>query len=135
VRDRSLSAKVPIVNSERHEGRHWLFLAGAIPSARATERMLRARNDSERSRVRRSKVLISAGDLSKSRHVKERRKVCHASEEKSRGGGGTPSRQQRFSLQNAFFADLHGPFESGMLAIKQIPRERVIAESESSRAT
>jgi len=98
LRDRSLSAKVPIVNSERHEGR--LSLAGAIPSARATERMLRARNDSERSRVRRSKVLISAGDLSKSRHVKERRKVCHASEEKSRGGGvRTPSRQQRRSLR------------------------------------
>lgn len=40
--------------------------------------MLRAHNDSKRSCVSRSKVLISADDLSKSRRVKECQKVCHA---------------------------------------------------------
>lgn len=42
--------------------------------------MLRARNDLNRTRVSRSKVLISADDLSKSRRVKECQKMCHASE-------------------------------------------------------
>lgn len=79
ARDRSFSVEIPIVNPRRSSCSS-AFSFSAIPPACATERVLRAHNDLKRSRVSRSKVLISVDDLSKSRRVKECQKVCHASE-------------------------------------------------------
>lgn len=75
------------------------FSSDAIPPACA---MLRARNDWERSRVSRSKVLISANDLSKSRHVKECQKVCHANEKRAKERAKPRRHASSFALSSGF---------------------------------
>jgi len=80
VRNRSFSVEVPIVNPKRSSCRSGFFFQRDSACMCNGGRMLRARNDLKQTRVSRSKVLISADDLTKSQHVKECQKVCHASE-------------------------------------------------------